>query len=100
MPTAARIFTLAVLLGTLSTPAVAAPKHNPKSAQQTSAYWTSERMNNAKPRERAKPGGGGGGGGAADWSTFSVPLAGGAYAGSDRQNGKVFMTIDGANYVC
>jgi len=56
---------------------------------ETSAYWTSERMNDAKPRERAKPGGGGRGGAAADWSTFAVPLSGGAYAGSDRQNGKV-----------
>ena len=57
-------------------------------------------MNNAKPRERAKPGGGGGGGGAADWSGFTVPLSGTAYAGENRQNGKVFMTIDGGNYVC
>ncbi len=100
MPTAARTALVAVLFGALATPAVAAPKHNAKSPLQTSAYWTSERLMNAKPRERARPGGGGGGGGAADWSTFAVPLAGGAYAGSDRQNGKVFMTIDGANYVC
>lgn len=90
-----------LLAAALCAPAAAAPKKNPKSPEETSAYWTSERMKNAKPRERAKPGGGGGGGGgAADWSTFAVPLAGGAYAGDNRQNGKVFMTIDGGNYVC
>lgn len=88
-----------VLAGALATPAVAAPKTNPKSPEQTSAYWTAERMKNAKPRERAKPGGGGGGG-ASDWSSFAVPLVGNAYAGADRQNGKVFMTIGGGNYVC
>ena len=100
MLNAARTIVVAVLLGVLAAPAAAAPKRNTKSPSETSAYWTSERMNNAKPRERAKPGGGGGGGGAADWSTFAVPVVGGAYAGSDRQNGKVFMTIDGVNYVC
>ncbi len=57
-------------------------------------------MKSAKPRERAKPGGGGGGAPAGDWSRFTVPLTGGAYAGENRKNGKVFMTIDGANYVC
>ena len=46
-------------------------------------------MKNAKPRERVKPGGGGGGGGA-DWSRYAVALTGGAYTGSDRQNGKLF----------
>jgi V8-like Glu-specific endopeptidase len=89
----------AVLVGVVAAPAAAAPRKNPKSPEQTSAYWTHERMKNAKPRERAKPGGGGGGG-AADWSGFTVPLSGGAYAGENRKNGKVFMTIDGANYVC
>ena len=99
MLTTARLLTTAVLLAALAAPAAAAPKKNPKSPQETSAYWTSERMKNAKPRDRARPGGGGGCGGAADWSTFAVPLSG-AYAGADRQNGKAFFTIDGANYVC
>jgi V8-like Glu-specific endopeptidase len=89
-----------VVSAAVATPASAAPKRNTKSPLQTSAYWTSERMKNAKPRERAKPGGGGGGGGGADWSSYAVPLAGSAYAAENRQNGKVFMTIDGANYVC
>jgi V8-like Glu-specific endopeptidase len=100
MRTSSRVLLTAIVAGALATPASATPKHNTKSPQETAAYWTSEKMKNAKPRERAKPGGGGGGGGAADWSTFAVPLAGGAYAAPDRQNGKVFMTIDGANYVC
>jgi V8-like Glu-specific endopeptidase len=100
MTNVARSFIVVVLLGALATPAAAAPQRNSKSPAQTSAYWTSERMKNAKPRERAKPGGGAGGGGAADWSTFAVPLTGGAYVAADRQNGKVFMTIDGVNYVC
>ena len=90
-----------VLVALTAAPAAAAPKNNPKSPGETSAYWTTQRMDNAKPRERAKPGGGGGGPTqTTDWSRYTVPLVGGAYAGSDRQNGKVFMTIDGANYVC
>jgi len=100
MTNVARSILVVVLLGVLATPAAAAPKRSSKSPAEISAYWTSERMKDAKPRERAKPGGGGGGGGAADWSTFAVALTGGAYVGPDRQNGKVFMTIDGANYVC
>ena len=102
MTNAARSFLVVVLLGALATPAAAAPKRSSKSPAEISAYWTSERMKNAKPRQRAKPGGGGGGGGggATDWSTFAVPLGSGAYVGVDRQNGKVFMTIDGVNYVC
>lgn len=90
-----------VLTVALAAPAAAA-KRNPKTPQETSAYWTSERMKDAKPRDRAKPGGGGGGagGGAKDWSRTAVPLTAGQYAGENRKNGKVFFTIDGANYVC
>ena len=90
----------AVAAAAVATPASAAPKHNTKSPQETSAYWTTERMKNAKPRERAKPGGGGGGTTTTDWSRYAVPLTGGAYGGTDKQNGKLFMTIDGGNYVC
>jgi len=88
-----------VVSAAVATPASAAPKRNAKSPAETSAYWTSERMKNAKPRERAKPGGGGGGAGA-DWSSGAVALSGSAYAGENLKNGKVFMTIDGGNYVC
>ena len=96
--------TLRLLLATIlrrgagAPPAVTAPKKNPKSPQET-AYWTSERMQAAKPRERAKPGGGGGGQ-PADWSRYTVALTGGAYTGENRKNGKVFMTFAGVNYVC
>jgi V8-like Glu-specific endopeptidase len=101
MPKFSPLLLAALLAGAVATPAVAAPKSNPKSPQETSAYWTAERMKNAKPRERARPGGGGGGGGgASDWTAFAVPLAGGAYTGANVQNGKVFMTIKGGNYVC
>jgi hypothetical protein len=89
-----------VLSAVAATPAVAAPKKNPKSPGETSAYWSAKRMENAKPRDRAKPGGGGGGGKVTDWSRYAVPLSGGSYAGENRKNGKVFMTIDGADYVC
>ena len=91
---------VALLTGALAAPAAAEPKKNPKSPQETSAYWTKERMKSAKPRERAKPGGAAGPSRTTDWSGFAVPLSNGAYAGADRQNGKLFLTIDGANYVC
>ena len=101
MPTTLRVLLATVLVAALAPPAAAAPKKNPKSPQETAAYWSAERMKAAKPRERAKPGGGGGGGGQpSDWSRYTVALVGGAYAGENRKNGKVFMTIDGGNYVC
>ena len=101
MTNAARILLAAMLSGALATPAVAAPKKSSESPQETSAYWTAERMKNAKPRERAKPGGGGGGDGrVSDWSRFTVPLAGTTYGADDRTNGKVFFTLGGGDYVC
>lgn len=101
MPTTARLILAALLLAFAATPAAAAPKKNPRSPQATAAYWTTERMQNARPRERAKPGGGGGGGGrTSDWSRYAVALSGGAYAGENLKNGKVFFTLGGSNYVC
>ena len=100
MPIAARLLLTVLIAAAVASPAAAAPRKNTKSPQQTAAYWTKERMTNAKPRERAKPGGGGGGAPAPDWSRAAVALSGGAYAGENRKNGKVFMTIDGVNYVC
>ena len=100
MSNAARILLAAFMAGALATPAAAAPKKNPKSPQETSAYWTAERMKTAKPRERAKPGGGGSGGGQTDWSHYAVATVGGAYVGENRMNGKVFFTLGGSNYVC
>ena len=99
------VLTAALLVAALAGPAAAAPKKSSKSPGEISKYWTPERMKNATPRERAKPGGGGGGGKGgggrtSNWSTSPVPLSGGQYAGENTKNGKVFMTIDGANYVC
>ena len=99
MPKTTSLLLTVLLAGALSAPAVAAPKKNPKSPQETSAYWTKERMKNAKPRDRARPGGGGGGA-ASDWTGFAVPVVNSAYTDPYRQTGKVFMTINGANYVC
>lgn len=89
-----------VLLAVLASPALAGPSRNPKSPHATSAYWTPERMKNAKPRDRARPGGGGSGGTATDWSRYAVPLVSGAYTAENKQNGKVFFTLGGADYVC
>lgn len=99
MPRAIPVLLAVVVSAAVATPATAAPKHTSKSPQDVSAYWTPERMKNAKPRERAKPGGTGGGS-TGDSSRYAVPLAGGAYAFEDRQNGKVFMTFGSSNYVC
>jgi hypothetical protein len=100
MSNAARVLLALLLTGAVAAPAAAAPKKkNTKSPQETSAYWTPERMKNAKPRDRARPGGGGGGG-ATDWSRYAVPLSGGAYTAENRTNGKVFFTLAGTNYVC
>ena len=100
MSNALRLLIAVLLVGVLAAPAAAAPKKNPKSPQQTAAYWTAERMKNAKPRERARPGGGGGGGSTSAWSRYAVPLSNGAYTGENRKNGKAFFTLDGSNYVC
>ena len=100
MPRALTSSLALVLAAALATPAAAAPRKNPKSPEETAAYWTAQRMKDAKPRERAKPSAGGGGGKATDWSRSAVPLTGGAYTGENRKNGKVFFTLDGANYVC
>lgn len=78
MARVAVIVVIAVLASVLTSPAAAAPRKNPKSPQETSAYWTPERMKAAKPRERVKPGGGGGGSTASDWSRYTVPLVDGA----------------------
>ena len=89
-----------LLTAAFAAPALAVPTRNPKSPQATSAYWTSERMQAAKPRDRARASGGGSGGTATDWSRYAVPLTSGAYAAENKQNGKVFFTMGGANYVC
>ena len=88
-----------VLLGALATTAGAAVhvKHNDKGAEATAKYWTKERMERAKPVERARPGGG-----AAASRPRPAPRSRSRrpYQGLDRTNGKVFFTIDGIDYVC
>ena len=88
-----------VLLGALATTAGAAVhvKHNNKSAEAIARYWTKERMERAKPVERAKPGGGGGSKPTPAGTAFEVTPP---YLGADRANGKVFFTIGDADYVC
>ncbi len=86
---------LAALLLTALLPAGALAKK--KSPEDIAAYWTDERMRDAKPRERAKPGGGGGGGKTTDWTRYTVPTP---YTGETAKNGKLFFTIDGSRYVC
>ncbi len=89
-----------LLAGALS--AQAAPvQHATKSPADVAAYWTKDRMRNAIPRDvvrgngpratAGKPGGG------TTWSRLAVPTP---YSGTDRDNGKVFFTLSGVNYVC
>jgi V8-like Glu-specific endopeptidase len=83
-------------------PAAAQAKPETRSPAEIAAYWTKERMQKAIPREAVragdprptagkptKPG--------TAWTRLAVPMP---YAGPDLNNGKVFMTMDGVNYVC
>lgn len=97
MTRAATFLLLFVFIAILASPALAVPSRNSKSPQATSAYWTKERMQNAKPRDRARPGGGGGVTKTSDWSRYTVPLLNGAYEVPNNRNGKVFFTLGGTN---
>jgi V8-like Glu-specific endopeptidase len=76
-----------------------------KSPAEVAAYWTKDKMRGAIPRQvvrggpsgTAKPGGSGGG---TSWTRLAVPTVEGAYAGENRNSGKVFFTMSGVNYVC
>ena len=92
---------------TVAASAQAAPtvQHAGQTPEETTKYWTKERMRSAiprdvvrggEPRANAKPGGAGGGGGTT-WTRLAVPMP---YSGADLNSGKVFFTIDDANYVC
>jgi hypothetical protein len=97
---------LAVLV---AAPAAAAqadpPQRADNSAAAIAAYWTKERMSAAVPRDvvrggeprvaAGKPGGGGGG---SSWTSLAVTPV--PYEGADLTNGKVFLTLEGVNYVC
>ena len=58
------------------------------------AYWTAERMANAKPKEKAPNAKGKPGGGNAPFTSFEAPLP------YPTTQGKVFFTDSGVNYVC
>lgn len=91
----------AVLPATAHAAAVSAPaKQTPA---EVHAYWTAERMRDAKPKEqergggpagRAKPSGSGGTAGftSGEVTDFTAPYA--------KTNGKVFFTQNGVDYVC
>ena len=83
---------------TIAASAQAAPsiRHAGETPEEITKYWTKERMRSAKPRELAK-GGKPGGGSTTTWTRLAVPTP---YAGDDLNNGKVFFTLDGVNYVC
>ena len=91
-----------LLCGALS--AQAAPvQHATKSPAEVSAYWTKHRMRNAIPRDVVRSNGAHAtagkpsSGGTTSWSRLAVPTP---YSGTDRDNGKVFFTMGGVNYVC
>jgi hypothetical protein len=95
-----------LVLSLLITPAVAsaAPPDAAKSPPQIAAYWTKERMRSAVPREmgragepRPVAGKPPKGGTTSTWTRLAVSLP---YAGDDLNNGKVFFTLAGVNYVC
>ena len=81
------------------------PQRADRPAGEIAAYWTKERMRAAVPRDavrggepRPAAGKPGGGGGSSSWTSLAVtPIP---YAGADLANGKVFLTIEGVNYVC
>ena len=87
---------------TLAASAQAAPHRATESPDEITKYWTKERMRSAIPRDAVRGGNPqaarkpGGGGTTTTWTRVAVdPIA-----GPDRNNGKVFFTIGGANYVC
>src|SRR3712207_9045305 len=83
----------------LLVPAVAAAKTEKKvdrSPEEVKAYWTVERMKNAKPVQRARP----------DSKASKKPPSSTSGFTSREANpydsaaGKLFFTDDGVNYVC
>ena len=106
--TRARLITPALVLsfllgGALSAQAAAPVQHATKSPAEVSAYWTKDRMRNAIPRDVVRTNGAHatvgkpGGGSSTSWTRLAVPTP---YSGTDRDNGKVFFTMSGVNYVC
>lgn len=99
---AAPALALAILLGGAVSAQAAAPvEHAKKSPAEVAAYWTKDRMRGAIAREAVRGNGpnstAGKPGSGSSWSRLAVPTP---YSGTDRDNGKVFFTLGGVNYVC
>lgn len=96
---------LSALLAAGASAEAASVQHATKSPAQVAAYWTKDRMLNAVPRENARGGeprstlAGSSKGGSSSWTSFGIPLS--DYStGQNADNGKVFFTENGTNYVC
>ncbi len=123
------LIAILVLAGALLTAAVSAQARSTRSAEharsaqaggghgvnakrvdqargQVASYWTTARMRNAKPVERArggkpgKPGGGGGGGGGKNDAGKATEVPGPYLTPPASTNGRVFFTDGGADYAC
>jgi hypothetical protein len=85
-----------VMAGVLSAPAHATPPAHAKavgqSREEVVAYWTAERMRNAKPVERAR--------GGKPSKTSQYPFTRYEPSVYPAMHGKVFFTDSGVNYVC
>jgi hypothetical protein len=85
-----------VMAGVFSAPAEATPPAHAKavgqSPEEVIAYWTAERMRNAKPVERAK--------GGSKPSRGQYPFTRYEPTVYPAMHGKVFFTDHGVNYVC
>jgi hypothetical protein len=108
----ARPVTAIVLLASVLLPGAApalAQDQGPSEHARINAYWTRDRIANAKPRDfvrtpngqfvpdKGKPPGGGGGGGSLNNVTGASWTGGGQIA---ETSGKVLFTMDGSDYIC
>ena len=73
-------------------------QHVTQSPDDVAAYWTAERMRDAKPADRKPTANGKGGKPAAAGSATEVPAPYTSFP--TATNGKVFFTDGGVNYVC
>lgn len=99
----AAVLAFALLVVTSSAQAFAPPQRATKSPEEITAYWTKERMRSAIPRDIVRGGepratAGRPSKGGASWTSGAVTPV--PYTGLDLTNGRVFFTLDGANYAC
>lgn len=96
------VLTVAVAWTLVSTATAAQPvdvvsKRVSQSRAGVVSYWTADRMRNARPVQRAKPGPAPGSGPAKAGTALEVPAP---YTGLTRTHGKVFFTDGAIDYVC